>query len=57
MDLYQFMLFYKDAFDPKYFLFLSGFHDHGYGNAGTTSGHLIPDYVTVISLSAGKSQK
>ena len=24
------------------------FHDHGYGNAGATSGHLIPDYVTVI---------
>jgi len=23
MDFYQFMLFYKDAFDPKYFLFLS----------------------------------
>ena len=24
------------------------FHDHGYGNAGATSGHLIPDYATVI---------
>lgn len=23
MGLYQIMLFYKDAFDPKYFLFLS----------------------------------
>ena len=24
------------------------FHDHGYGNAGVTSGHLIPDYARVI---------
>lgn len=24
------------------------FHDHGYGNAGATSGHLIPDYPRVI---------
>ena len=24
------------------------FHAHGYGNAGATSGHLIPDYATVI---------
>jgi len=24
------------------------FHDHGYGNSGATSGHLIPDYATVI---------
>jgi pyruvate-formate lyase len=24
------------------------FHDHGYGNAGPTSGHLIPDYAQVI---------
>jgi len=24
------------------------FHDHGYGNAGATSGHLIPDYACVI---------
>ena len=24
------------------------FHDHGYGNAGATSGHLIPDYAKVI---------
>ena len=24
------------------------FHDHGYGNAGATSGHLIPHYATVI---------
>jgi pyruvate-formate lyase len=24
------------------------FHDHGYGNAGATSGHLIPDYARVI---------
>jgi pyruvate-formate lyase len=24
------------------------FHDHGYGNAGATSGHLIPDYPHVI---------
>jgi formate C-acetyltransferase len=25
------------------------FHDHGYGNAGATSGHLIPDYGRVIN--------
>ncbi len=24
------------------------FHDHGYGNAGCTDGHLIPDYARVI---------
>lgn len=24
------------------------FHDHGYGNAGCTGGHLIPDYARVI---------
>jgi trans-4-hydroxy-L-proline dehydratase len=24
------------------------FHDHGYGNAGATSGHLIPDYGRII---------
>jgi pyruvate-formate lyase len=24
------------------------FHDHGYGNAGATSGHLIPDYARVL---------
>jgi formate C-acetyltransferase len=27
---------------------LKWFHDHGYGNAGATSGHLIPDYARVI---------
>jgi trans-4-hydroxy-L-proline dehydratase len=26
------------------------FHDHGYGNAGATSGHLIPDYQRVLSV-------
>ncbi|MGA2613509.1 MAG: pyruvate formate lyase family protein [Spirochaetia bacterium] len=25
------------------------FHNHGYGNAGATSGHLIPDYPSVLS--------
>jgi len=25
------------------------FHDHGYGNAGATSGHLIPDYPRVLN--------
>jgi pyruvate-formate lyase len=25
------------------------FHDHGYGNVGATSGHLIPDYARVIN--------
>ena len=25
------------------------FHDHGYGNAGATSGHLIPDYEHVVT--------
>lgn len=24
------------------------FHDHGYGNAGATAGHLIPDYPSVL---------
>jgi pyruvate-formate lyase len=24
------------------------FHDHGYGNAGSTGGHLIPDYARVL---------
>jgi formate C-acetyltransferase len=24
------------------------FHDHGYGNTGATSGHLVPDYARVI---------
>ena len=24
------------------------FHNHGYGNSGATSGHLIPDYAAVI---------
>ena len=26
------------------------FHNHGYGNVGATSGHLIPDYQTVLTL-------
>ncbi|MAT44120.1 MAG: hypothetical protein CL609_17435 [Anaerolineaceae bacterium] len=26
------------------------FHDHGYGNAGPTSGHLIPDYARVLAV-------
>jgi trans-4-hydroxy-L-proline dehydratase len=26
------------------------FHDHGYGNAGATSGHLIPDYERILRL-------
>jgi pyruvate-formate lyase len=26
------------------------FHDHGYGNAGATSGHLIPDYRRALRL-------
>jgi formate C-acetyltransferase len=25
------------------------FHDHGYGNTGATSGHLIPDHATVLA--------
>ena len=25
------------------------FHDHGYGNAGATSGHLIPDYPRILN--------
>ena len=24
------------------------FHNHGYGNAGATSGHLIPDYGRIL---------
>jgi formate C-acetyltransferase len=26
------------------------FHNHGYGNAGPTSGHLIPDYARVLAV-------
>ncbi len=26
------------------------FHDHGFGNAGATSGHLIPDYAKVLKI-------
>ncbi len=26
------------------------FHDHGYGNAGATSGHLIPDHERVLKI-------
>ena len=26
------------------------FHNHGYGNAGATSGHLVPDYPRVLSI-------
>ena len=26
------------------------FHDHGYGNAGATSGHLIPDHARALSI-------
>lgn len=26
------------------------FHDHGYSNAGATSGHLIPGYATVLRI-------
>ena len=26
------------------------FHDHGYGNAGATSGHLIPDYPRILEV-------
>jgi pyruvate-formate lyase len=26
------------------------FHDHGYGNAGATSGHLIPDHVKALKV-------
>ena len=26
------------------------FHDHGYGNAGATSGHLIPDHARVLEI-------
>lgn len=27
---------------------MKSFHDHGYGNSGATSGHLIPDYARVL---------
>lgn len=27
---------------------MKAFHDHGYGNSGATSGHLIPDYAKVL---------
>lgn len=26
------------------------FHDHGYGNCGATSGHIIPDYARVLKI-------
>lgn len=26
------------------------FHDHGYGNSGATSGHIIPDYAKVLKI-------
>lgn len=29
---------------------MKGLHEHGFGNAGPTSGHLIPDYPTVLKL-------
>ncbi|KPA19621.1 formate C-acetyltransferase, partial [Candidatus Magnetomorum sp. HK-1] len=29
---------------------LKWFHDHGYGNAGATSGHLIPDHERVLRI-------
>ena len=25
------------------------FHDHGFGNAGATSGHLVPDYPRILT--------
>ncbi len=25
------------------------FHNHGYGNVGATSGHIIPDYETILT--------
>lgn len=29
---------------------MKGLHEHGFGNAGPTSGHLIPDYPAVLKL-------
>ena len=26
------------------------FHNHGFGNTGATSGHLVPDYKTVLEI-------
>ena len=26
------------------------FHNHGFGNTGATSGHLIPDYKTALEI-------
>ncbi|MGQ9842427.1 MAG: pyruvate formate lyase family protein [Spirochaetota bacterium] len=26
------------------------FHDHGFGNSGAVSGHLIPDYATILAI-------
>ncbi|MFN2284806.1 MAG: pyruvate formate lyase family protein, partial [Anaerolineae bacterium] len=28
---------------------IKAFHDHGYGNCGATSGHLIPDYAHILN--------
>ena len=29
---------------------MKAFHDHGYGNSGATSGHLVPDYARALRL-------
>jgi len=38
------MIFGKDGSRSK----MKCFHDHGYGNSGATSGHLVPGYETAL---------
>jgi formate C-acetyltransferase len=43
---YQGMLLGKDGARPS----MLWFHNHGFGNTGATSGHLVPDYKTVLEI-------
>lgn len=40
------LIYGKDGARAK----MKWFHDHGYGNSGATSGHLIPDYAMVLEM-------
>jgi len=43
---YDQMLLGKDGARPS----MLWFHNHGFGNTGATSGHLVPDYKTVLEI-------
>jgi formate C-acetyltransferase len=43
---YENMLLGKDGARPS----MLWFHNHGFGNTGATSGHLVPDYKTVLEI-------